>query len=67
MVEWIPFNLTSQTIIGTKKYTYPYAAHSILLEVLRGPASQAYSTIATASESVFPNFPVPLDTGTVTP
>ncbi len=67
MVRWTPFDLASQTIIGTKTYTYPYAAHSILLEALRGPSSQAYSHIATASESVFPNFPVPLDMGTVTP
>ena len=67
MLEWTPFDLTSQLIIGTKIYTYPYAAHSILLEALRGPSSQAYHRVATASESVFPNFPVPLDMGTVTP
>lgn len=67
MLEWIPFDLTSQLIIGTKIYTYPYAAHSILLEALRGPSSKAYSRVATESESVFPNFPVPLDMGTVTP
>jgi len=67
MVEWIPFLLTTETIIGNKIYTYPYAAHSILIEALLGPSSKAYPRIATNSESVFPNFPLPLDLGTVTP
>jgi len=65
MVRWTPFDLASQLIIGTKTYTYPYAAHNILLEALRGPSSQAYSNPAT--DTTFPNFPVPLDMGTVTP
>lgn len=67
MVEWIPFLLTTQTIIGDKKYTVPYAAHSILLESILGASSKHYPSFATAAESTFPNFPVPLDMGTVTP
>ncbi len=67
MVEWVPFTLSTQMIIEDKIYTYPYAAHSILLEALLGPSSKAYSRFATSSESTFPNFPVPLDNGTVTP
>ena len=67
MVCWIPFNLATQTIIEDKIYTYPYANHNILQEALLGPSSKHYSHIATSSESVFPNFPVPLDMGTVTP
>jgi len=65
MIYWTPFDLASQTIIGTKTYTYPYAAHNILQEALLGPASKAYSNPAT--NTTFPNFPVPLDMGTVTP
>lgn len=67
MVRWIPFQLSTQTIIGDKLYTYPYANHNILLEAILGPSSKHYPRAATSSESVFPNFPVPLDVGTVTP
>jgi hypothetical protein len=67
MVKWIPFDLASQTIIGDKIYTVPYAAHSVLLESLLGASSKAYPRFATTTESIFPNFPVPLDFGTVTP
>ncbi len=67
MVEWTPFDLVTQTIIEDKIYTVPYAAHNILQEMLFSGSSKAYPRIATDSESVFPNFPVPLDFGTVTP
>ena len=67
MVEWVPFLLSTQTIIGEKIYTYPYANHNILQEALLGPSSQTYSRFATSSESTFPNFPVPPDMGSVTP
>ena len=67
MVRWVPFDLVTQTIIGDKLYTVPYAAHTILIESLLGAASKAYPRSPTTSESVFPNFPLPLDFGTVTP
>lgn len=67
MLEWVPFNLVTQTIIGDKIYTVPYAAHNILIESLLGVSSKAYSRFATTSESTFPNFPLPLDLGIVTP
>jgi len=67
MVEWVPFTLATQTIIGDKIYTVPYAAHSILLESILGASSKSYPRFATSAESTFPNFPVPPDMGSVTP
>ena len=64
-IHWTPFNLTTQTIIGTKKFKYPYAAHNVLAEGILGPSSRSYSETATITD--FPNFPVPLDNGTVVP
>ena len=67
MVEWVPFDLVTQTIIEDKIYTVPYAAHNILQEILLGASSKHYPRFATNSESTFPNFPVPPENGTVTP
>lgn len=64
-IHWTPFDLTTQQIIGTKKFKYPYAAHNVLAEGILGPSSRSYSETATITD--FPNFPIPLDTGTVIP
>lgn len=65
MIKWTPFNLTTQIIIGDKIFTYPYAAHNVIAEALLGPSSRSYPSIAT--NTTFPNFPVPLDDGFVIP
>ncbi len=65
MIKWTPFNLTSQEIIGTKTYTYPYAAHNTLHDAILNASSHSYSSVAT--DTTFPNYPVPLDDGFVTP
>lgn len=64
-IHWTPFDLTTQQIIGTKKFKYPYAAHNVLAEGILGPSSRSYSEDATIT--TFPNFPVPLDNGFVIP
>ncbi len=64
-IHWTPFDLASQTIIGTKKFKYPYAAHNVLAEGILGPSSRSYSEPATTT--TFPNFPVPPDGGIVVP
>jgi len=65
MLKWTPFNLTTQLLIGDKTYTYPYAAHNVLAEAILGPSSKSYPSAA--GNITFPNFPVPLDNGIVTP
>lgn len=67
MLRWTPFNLTTQLPTGTITYIYPYAGHNVLAEALFGPSSKHYSNPSTAAQSTFPNFPVPLDLGVVTP
>ena len=65
MLKWTPFDLTTQLIIGTKTFTYPYAAHNILEHAILGPSSKSYPSLAT--NTTFPNFPVILDNGRVIP
>ena len=67
MLRWTPFNLTTQLPTGTVTYIYPYAAHNVLAEALFGPSSKHHSNPSTAEQATFPNFPVPLDLGVVTP
>ena len=67
MLRWTPFTLSTQLQVGTVTYIVPYAAHNVLAESLLGPSSQNWSNPSTVAQATFPNFPVPLDTGTVTP
>lgn len=67
MLRWTPFNLTTQLPTGTVTFIYPYANHNVLAEAIFGPSSKHYSNPSTNAQATFPNFPVPLDFGTVTP
>lgn len=67
MLRWTPFNLSTQLPTGTVTYVYPYANHNVLAEAIFGPSSRSQFKASTAAQATFPNFPVPLDLGTVTP
>lgn len=67
MLSWTPFNLATQLPTGTVTYVYPYANHNVLAEAIFGPSSKNWSNPSTTAQATFPNFPVPLDYGTVTP
>ena len=64
MLLWTPFNLTTQQIIGASVYTYPYAAHNILRDAL---ANDQGTWPKPTTNTTFPNFPVPVENGYVTP
>lgn len=40
MVIWTPFDIPSQTLIGTHSYAYPFASHNILFDAILGPRSK---------------------------
>lgn len=67
MVRWTPFDLVTQLPTGTVTFIYPYANHNFLAEALFGPSSKNYFNPSTDAQATFPNFPLPLDFGTVTP
>lgn len=64
-IMWTPFDIATQTLAGDVSYSYPYAAHNILMHAVLGPSSRSHPRTPVTTE--FPAFPVPADTGTVTP
>lgn len=65
VVHWTPFDIETQTIIGTNTYSYPYASHNIFRDAILGPIST--KSPQTATDTNFPTFPVPDPAGTVIP
>lgn len=64
-VIWTPFKISTQELAEPHSYRCPYASHNIIFDAILGPRSKTNPTDPVITE--WPNFPVPEDTGTVTP
>lgn len=65
VIKWTPFNLDTQTVVGTNSYSKPYASHNTFRDILINVSPNLYPEDLIITE--LPSFPVPIDTGSVIP
>jgi hypothetical protein len=64
-IRWSEYDIAYKMPISEVSYSYPYAMHNIMREVIAGPSSRNYPGPLVHTE--WPNFPVPLENGRVIP